>query len=544
MKRDLGALAAREWDVAVVGGGIYGAAVAWDAAQRGLDVALVEREDFGAGASWNSLKTIHGGLRYLQKLDLGRLRQSARERATLLAIAPEIVRPLPFVAPTYGHGPSGREALALGLWLNDWLTRDRNRGLAAEHRIPDARTVSAAEALGLVPGLERRGLTGAALWHDAQAASTERLTLAFVLAAAGAGALAANHAEAVSFLRAAGRVAGIAVRDTLGGATLEVRARVVVNAAGPWADELLARAGLRRAPAPLLRARNLVLRRPPAVPFAVGARSEGRFLFLVPWAGRTIVGTSYEPADGVPSDPLAFLDEAARAFPWAGIGRGDVAVVHEGLVPGRGGASGLSTRPRLHDHEVEDGLPGLVSLQGVKYTTARAGGGAGGGPRRPPPVREAPPCRTAMTPLPEARLLTGPARGHGAPHRPARNGPDTRRRRAASPRPRHRRASAAGGARCRRPRHGRGARLGRRPGAERAGRPRRVLRPLKRPPPARMPPNRPPGGRPGGPPPFAMSPSPESRSPLPPRAARTPAEDHDRLLRTLVSLVGDLTVER
>jgi len=113
MKRDLAALAAREWDVAVVGGGIYGAAVAWDAAQRGLSVALVEREDFGAGASWNSLKTIHGGMRYLQKLDLGRLRESARERTTLLAIAPELVRPLPFVVPTYGHGSTGREALAL-----------------------------------------------------------------------------------------------------------------------------------------------------------------------------------------------------------------------------------------------------------------------------------------------------------------------------------------------------------------------------------------------------------------------------------------------
>ncbi len=408
MKRDLAALAGREWDVAVVGGGIYGAAVAWDAAQRGLAVALVEREDFGAGASWNSLKTIHGGLRYLQKLDLGRLRQSARERATLLAIAPEIVRPLPFVVPTYGHGMTGREALALGLWLNDWLTRDRNRGLPADHRIPDARTVSAAVALRLVPGLERRGLTGAGLWHDAQAASTERLTLAFVLAAAGAGALAANHAEAVSLLRASGRVEGVAVRDTLGGTTLEVRARVVVNAAGPWADELLARGSLRRAPAPLLRARNLVLRRPPAVPLAVGARSEGRFLFLVPWAGRTIVGTSYEPAEGVPSDPLAFLDEAARAFPWAGIGREDVAVVHEGLVPGRGGASGLSTRPRLHDHEVEDGLPGLVSLQGVKYTTARlvAEQAVDLVVRRL--SREASPCRTAVTRLPGARLLAGP----------------------------------------------------------------------------------------------------------------------------------------
>ena len=408
MKRDLPALATREWDVAVVGGGIYGAAVAWDAAQRGLAVALVEREDFGSGASWNSLKTIHGGMRYLQKLDLVRLRQSAAERATLLAVAPEIVRPLPFLVPTYGHGPAGREALALGLLLSDWITRDRNRGLPPDHCIPGGRTISVAEALRLLPGLERRGLTGAALWHDAQAASTERLTIGFVLAAAGAGAVAANHTEAVSFLRAAGRIAGVAVRDALRGTTLEVRARMVVNAAGPWADELLARGGLRRPPAPLLRARNLVLRRPLAVPFAVGAKTGGRFLFLVPWAGRTIAGTSYEPAEAAPSDPFAFLDEAARAFPWAGIGREDVAVVHEGLVPGRGGASGLATRPRLHDHEAEDDLPGLVSLQGVKYTTARrvAEQAVDLVVRRL--SRDVPSCRTAVTPLPEARLLDGP----------------------------------------------------------------------------------------------------------------------------------------
>ena len=408
MKRDLAALAAREWDVAVVGGGIYGAAVAWDAAQRGLAVALVEREDFGAGASWNSLKTIHGGMRYLQKLDLGRLRQSARERATLLAIAPEIVRPLPFVVPTYGHGTTGREALALGLLLNDWLTRDRNRGLPPDHRIPAARTVSTAEALRLVPGLGRHGLTGAALWHDAQAESTERLTLGFLHAAASVGALAANHAEAVVLLRASGRVAGVAARDALSGATVEVRARIVVNAAGPWADEVLARGGVARPAAPLLRARNLVLRRPPAVPFAVGARTDGRFLFLVPWEGRTIVGTSYEPADTPPSDPLAFLDETVRAFPWAGIGREDVALVHEGLVPGQGGASGLSTRPRLHDHEAEDGLPGLVSLQGVKYTTARlvAERAVDLVVRRL--GRGSSLCRTAVTPLAAARPLEGP----------------------------------------------------------------------------------------------------------------------------------------
>jgi glycerol-3-phosphate dehydrogenase len=203
-------------------------------------------------------------------------------------------------------------------------------------------------------------------------------------------------------------VAGAAVRDTRRGGSFEVRAKIVLNAAGPWADDVLALGGLGHRPAPLLRARNLVLRRPPAVPFAVGAKTAGRFLFLVPWQGRTMIGTSYEPAESLPSDPFAFLDEAARAFPWAGIERSDVALVHEGLVPGRQDASGLSTRTRLHDHESEDGLPGLVSLQGVKYTTARAAAERAVDLVGHRLGRRLPACRTATTALPRAGLLAGP----------------------------------------------------------------------------------------------------------------------------------------
>jgi glycerol-3-phosphate dehydrogenase len=408
VKRDLAALAAREWDVLVVGGGIHGAAAAWDAAQRGLATALVEREDFGAGASWNSLKTIHGGLRHLQRLDLAGLRESARERRALLGIAPALVAPLRFMVPCTGYAAHGRAALAAGLLLNDALTRDRNRGLPPAQSIPGGRTLSAAEALALVPGLPRDGLTGAAVWHDAQVSSSERLLLAFVHAAADAGAAVANHVDALELLRdASGRVAGAALRDGQTGRTLEARARFVVNAAGPWADAVAGPAGARRA-TPLLRARNLVLRRPLGVPLAVGARSRGRFLFVVPWRDRTIVGTSYEPATAPPSDPLAFLDEAASAFPWARIERSQLALVHEGLVPGGPGPGDFWTRSRVVDHAGEGGAAGLVSLLTAKYTTARAVAERAvdlaferlGRPRAA--------CRTATTPLPKARPLEGP----------------------------------------------------------------------------------------------------------------------------------------
>lgn len=409
MRRDLDALAAREHDLLVVGGGIYGAAAAWDAAQRGLAVALVERDDFGAGVSGNSLKTIHGGLRYLQTADLVRMRESIRERRALLRIAPALVRPLPFLVPTYGHGLAGREALRVALALNDLISHDRNDGLPVTHHIPRGRILFRHEVLGRLPGVLARGLNGGGLWTDAQVGSSERLGVAFVHAAAEAGAAVANHVEALGFLNVAGRVTGIRARDTATGGDLEVRARIVLNAAGPGVDALLAEGGIRRPPAPLLKAWNLVFARPPSVPLAVGARTEGRFLFLVPWRDRTMVGTAYAPAETRSEQAVAaFRDEAVRAFPWARLEDAPLALVHEGLVPGQGGASGLSTRPRLHDHEAEDGLAGLVSVQGVKYTTARVVAEKAidlvfrrlG---RPPT-----PCRTAATPLPRARPLDGP----------------------------------------------------------------------------------------------------------------------------------------
>ena len=160
MKRDLGALTAREHDLVVIGGGIHGAAAAYDAAQRGLLVALVEASDFGSGVSWNSLKTIHGGLRHLQRAGLAQARESVRERRALLRIAPQIVRPLPFLVPTYGHGLHGREALAAGLRLHDLVSHDRNEGLPPEQQIPASRVLSRGGPADPEVG---PGLTGGAL---------------------------------------------------------------------------------------------------------------------------------------------------------------------------------------------------------------------------------------------------------------------------------------------------------------------------------------------------------------------------------------------
>jgi glycerol-3-phosphate dehydrogenase len=409
VKRDLAALTAREHDLLVVGGGIHGAAAAWDAAQRGLAVALVEAGDFGSGTSWNSLKTIHGGLRHLQRVDLASLRESSRERAALMRIAPEVVRPLPFLVPVYGHGLRGREAWRAALLAADLLSAGRNDGLPPSHRIPRSRVLSPKEVRERAPGVEAGGLTGGAWWTDAQVQSSERLLFGFLHAAADAGAALANRVEVAGLIRKDGRVAGATARDREGNATLEVRSRMVLNAAGPWSDALAACAGIARKPAPMLRAVNLVLRRRLVDREALGGRGDGRYLFLVPWLDRSLLGTGYEPAEAsnTGSGIDAFLAEARRAYPWAGIERGDVSLVHHGLVPGHGGAAGLETRSRVIDHEAEDGVAGMCSVRSVKYTTARASAEAAIDlVVRRLGARTAP-CRTATTVLARARPLAG-----------------------------------------------------------------------------------------------------------------------------------------
>lgn len=387
MQRNLATLASRRYDVLVVGSGACGAFAAREAAQRGLSVALIERRDFCAATSANSLKVIHGGLRYLQQADLGRVLQSAHTRRRLMRIAPHLVQPLPCVLPTEHRLARSRLLMAAGLLANDLLAFDRNRGADAAHRIPPGRLLSRAELAAIIPGGGRPGFTGGALWHDGLAHDTERLVLNVVQSAVRHGADAANYLAATALLREGNRVAGVLARDVLSGAALEIRADFVINAAGPWAAEWLAGQSFRLTPPPgrLAMGMNFVLRRPLAARHAFALQttpSEGgarRMLFFVPWRGVTLAGTYYRDHTG-PADALSvteedmqrFLADLQRACPAAGLRREDVALVQAGLLPSRGpgGESSLLSHAVFVDHARRDGIAGLLSLVNVKYTTS------------------------------------------------------------------------------------------------------------------------------------------------------------------------------
>src|ERR687888_1333152 len=229
MIRDVDRLASDTFDVLVVGGGVYGLAVAYDAAQRGLSIALIEAEDFGSGASFNHHRTIHGGLRYLQHFDVGRARESVRERRTIARIAPHSVRPLPFAVPLYRSLQRGKLAMRVGFLLDRFVAVGRNRGVAASHRLPAGRVVSRGTAIQRYPGLRRQGLTGAAVFSDYVTLEPDRLTFAFAIAAVEHGATLANHVDALEPIADGRRVAGVRARDVLDGRQFDVAARVTVN---------------------------------------------------------------------------------------------------------------------------------------------------------------------------------------------------------------------------------------------------------------------------------------------------------------------------
>lgn len=376
MKRDLVNLAATTYDVVIIGGGIYGATVAWEAALRGLSVALIERGDFGGGASANSLKTIHGGLRYLQSADFRRMRHSIHERTTLLRIAPHLVHVLPVLVPTYGHGVKGREAMSVAIRVNDALSFDRNRGLDAAKHVPNAHMISRAETLALAPGINPDGLNGGCVFYDAQAYNTERLTLAFVRTAENIGAAVANYVEAVGLVCADGRVCGVRARDRFTGDVFEIRAQRVINTAGAWTSVVNGWLHADPPPPRLAKAIN-VITRPLFKTHAVGVSGAGRLYFVSPWRGHSLIGTDYALHVGDPAtlrvterDINGLLAAVNSALPAACLTPDDVTFVHRGLLPIDGvdmrGEVKLSTHPRISDSG-----RGLISVEGVKYTTAR-----------------------------------------------------------------------------------------------------------------------------------------------------------------------------
>ncbi len=377
MQRDLSALAERTYDLAIIGGGINGAATAREAALRGLKVALVDARDFSSGTSSRSSKLIHGGLRYLEQFDFKLVHESRTERRTLLALAPHLACPLPFVLPIYRGDPYYPLKIRVGLSIYDLLG---NLGRADRHRM-----LSREEALRLIPALRSENLRAAAVYYDSET-DDARLTLEMILAAAERGANVANYAEIRALETSASRqspeIVSAEVEDRLTGRRHELAARFWVNAAGPWVDHV-------RALLPgfdgtktvrLTKGTHLILPGvdPDHALFAAILPGERIFLML-PWHGHALLGTTDTDFDGDPANVQA--DRADTDYLLAAVNRvlrrpfsaRDVRGSFAGLralaiEPGRS-ASENTREYRFHE---EPGIKNFVSVCGGKLTTARA----------------------------------------------------------------------------------------------------------------------------------------------------------------------------
>ena len=402
---ELTRLGAETFDLAVIGGGINGAAIARDAALRGLSVALVDRGDFAGATSSHSSKLIHGGLRYLPQGQIRLVYHSLRERERLRRLtAPHLVRPIRFLFPFYAGRHPGRWAVSAGLVVYDLFARtapaERNRRL------------NTAAVQALEPGLEAKGLCGGALYYDGWA-DDARLVIENILDTAMHGGAVVNYAEAESLTHTEGRLTSVIVRDRASGARTELRARCFVNAAGPWLDRIrmidepAARPSMRLTKGVHLVVSAARLRIENAL---VLTDTAGRIVFVMPHNGWTLIGTTDTDYKGDPAEVRAEAEDSDyligvvnQAIPEARLGRRDITHSFAGLrvLPSRDGGRTPSAVAR--EEVISESASGLISIGGGKLTSHRGTGERIGAMVMARLGRPAAPSPTRTAPLPGAR---------------------------------------------------------------------------------------------------------------------------------------------
>ncbi len=359
------------YDIIIVGGGINGCALARHATLAGLQVALVEKNDFGAGVTSRATRLIHGGLRYLESFQLGLVRESLRDRRLWIDEFPGQAAPLRFVIPVYADDSRPAWYIRTGLAMYGMLSRDP--------RLSEHRAFSAQDALGFEPALDGEDLRAAFLYWDGQSSWPERVSLEMALQAEQAGATIRNHFPVEELLRTGDRIVGVRSGNE------ELRGRLVINAAGAWIDNVRALLGGARRPLlTRLNGAHIVVKPFEGAPRSAvyhEARSDGRPFFSVPWNDLLLIGTTETPYDGDPDRVLPLeseidylLSEANLLFPRAGVTIDDVAYAYAGsrpLVRADGPNMNAASRDhQIHDHAASDGVEGLLTLVGGKLTTA------------------------------------------------------------------------------------------------------------------------------------------------------------------------------
>ena len=374
----------KDFDIIVIGGGITGVSVAYEAASRGLSVALFEKGDFGEATSAATSKLIHGGLRYLKNLEFGLVRESLTERRTWQNIAPNFVYPIPFMVPTYNNLKSNRFFLFMGMVLYDMLSYDKGWTWDKSKKLPLHRTIGAKRTKLLEPCVKKEKLTGSSIYYDCQSISPERLTLAVLKSAVTHGAKVANYAKVTSFIRNNGDVLGVNVIDCLTGDNHQYSAKVTINCAGPWADIVLNSASaedenqhhIRRSEGIHIITKKLCNSHAVTV-----MTKDKRHVMLMPWRNYSLIGTTDKEYKGNPDNYKVtkesiqgLIDDLNDNYGCEKIKYEDVLFAYGGLRPlvddQTQGSYDTSRKYEIYDN-AKEGLNGLLTIEGGKYTTSR-----------------------------------------------------------------------------------------------------------------------------------------------------------------------------
>lgn len=387
MKRFIESYQGKNFDVIVIGGGITGASIAYEAATRGLKVALVEKKDFSWATSAVTSKMIHGGMRYLANGEIGLVRESLRERRVLENIAPNFVYPLP-VMMTHNNTQfkNSKWVVKVGMLMYDALSYDKNFTWDKSKQIPMHKTISRQEVLIREPNVLDAGLTGASIFYDCSSIFPERLTLAFIKSAVAYGAEVSNYTEVTGFcFDRQHNVIGVQVKDLQRSTVQNLNAALTINCGGPWADIVLGLAKSNSNTCTLRRSEGIHIITAKSLlsgNCAVGSMTpSGRHFFLIPWRGHTLIGTTDKPYIGNPDEYHVtrqsideLIAEVNASFGDGKLSFADVRRAFGGLRPlvedQTEETYACSRRYEIFDN-TEEGLNGLITVEGGKYTTSR-----------------------------------------------------------------------------------------------------------------------------------------------------------------------------
>lgn len=422
--RDFSTIQNTDYDLIIIGGGVNGAAVARDAALRGLKPILLEKGDYASGTSSWSTRLIHGGLRYLEYFEFSLVRESLREREVLLRTAPHLVKPLMLTVPVYGDRSRPYWKISAGMLLYDIFSYDKT--------LPSHRMLPEQKFHQLFRYLDQDGLKGGAQYYDGQAVYAERLCLENIIAAEEAGATCLNYTEVTTLQREGDRITALNCEDKLTGETFTVNSTdraVIINTSGPWVDQVCQRGENNQQTSPIgqkskiggTKGSHIVVPTfsgAPNTALYVEAKSDGRPFFIVPWLGMYLIGTTDLPFQGnldqvkADNSEIDYLvKETNLIIPSAQLTRDDVKFTYSGVRPlpySEGQKPGSVTRKHIiYDHRSE-GVNNLISLIGGKLTTFRHVGEELVEIVGKKQKRNLPPCPTLKTPFPGAIIPSDP----------------------------------------------------------------------------------------------------------------------------------------